>query len=157
MCTCLCLLLHASAHACASTQLPCAPRPFLRAGMQARRQAHGRREVVAAQVIQTLWRGTSARLDYTRAVTAIKRLQAAYRGRIARRRFGELQRQQAALTLQAGWRGFVARRVYTTQQQAATTMQNAWRAQLAKRAIRKFKTDAREAGWWRCRRGLPAA
>jgi hypothetical protein len=93
---------------------------------------------------------------YARTLSAVKTLQAAYRGLQARRRYAGMQRQQAALTLQAGWRGFCARRVYKTQQAAATLMQCAWRTQLSKRALRRFKTDAREAGAWPGRRPYPS-
>lgn len=112
----------------------------------AKRLAMRMRRQRAAKVVQTSWRGKSARLEYTRARNAIVRIQSAWRGKTGRTVAAELRAERAATCIQRWWRGTQARKEFNAAVRKVILVQCAWRCKVARRKLRTLKAEARSSG-----------
>ncbi|KAL3888014.1 hypothetical protein ACJMK2_000398 [Sinanodonta woodiana] len=112
----------------------------------------------AATKVQSVYKGYRKRAEYIAKRASVIKLQAYYRGHLARkeasRRREERRRNGAALVIQSHYRGFVARKEARQrkkekkQKEAATKIQSHYRGHKARVFVKNKKQELKDFGLW---------
>ena len=112
-------------------------------GVLARKRAVTARRERAATLIQSNWRGHSARSKYLAVRKQVILLQAVVRGVLVRRTYRSVRQDRAALTIQRTWRGSVERRKFLRIRAKVILAQCCVRRRLARNELRGLREEAR--------------
>lgn len=112
-------------------------------GVLARKRADAARKERAATLIQSSWRGYSARSKYNRTRKQVIQVQSMARGFLVRRSYRSVRQEKSAIIIQKTWRGSVERRKFLAIRAKVVLAQCCIRRRLARNELKGLREEAR--------------